>query len=146
MREIETAVEISAPAPTVWRILTDLGRYPAWNPFIPSAEGKAEEGARLKVRIEPPGGRAMTFKPQVTRIRPEREFRWLGRLFIPGLFDGEHIFELEPTGQGSTRFVQREQFRGLLVPLLWSSLDQNTRQGFEKMNAALKEEAEKAGS
>ena len=84
----------------------------------------------------------MTFKPRVTRISEERELRWLGRLLVPGLFDGEHIFEIKPTGKGRIRFVQREQFKGILVPLLWRSLNKNTRQGFTEMNAALKKRAE----
>ncbi|HLE55364.1 MAG TPA: SRPBCC domain-containing protein [Thermoplasmata archaeon] len=61
---------------------------------------------------------------------------------IPGLFDGEHIFEIEPAGAGRTRFVQREVFRGLLVPVLARSLDRDTKRGFEEMNRALKMRAE----
>jgi hypothetical protein len=30
------------------------------------------------------------FKPKVLSVRPERELRWLGRLFVRGVFDGEH--------------------------------------------------------
>ena len=85
----------------------------------------------------------MTFKPRVTRVVPEREFRWLGRLLIPGLFDGEHVFEIKPLGENRSGLVQREKFRGLLVPLLWRSLNTSTRQGFNEMNAALKLKAEK---
>ena len=102
-----------------------------------------EEGAGLKVHIAPPGGKPMTFTPRVTRVVPEREFRWLGRLLMPGLFDGEHIFEIKPLGENRSSLVQREEFRGLLVPLMWSSLDTRTRQGFNDMNAALKAKAEK---
>ncbi len=148
MREITTETEIRASAEHVWRILTDFGRFEAWNPFIRQAEGHVEEGARLKIRIEPPGGRAMTFRPTVTRAVPGRELRWLGRVVMPGLFDGEHIFEIEPlgetepAGEGRVRFVQRERFRGLLVPLLWGRMEASTRQGFHAMNAALKERAE----
>ena len=40
--------------------------------------------------------------------------------------------------------VQREEFRGVLVPFFWKSLDTHTRQGFEAMNAALKQRAEAA--
>lgn len=142
MREIRSEIEIQAPAEVVWDVLADFGRFGEWNPFMPRAEGNVEEGARLEVRIEPPGGTGMTFKPMVTRLRPRRELRWLGRLWIPGLFDGEHIFEIESLGEDAVRFVQRERFKGLLVPLLWRSLDRNTRQGFEQMNRALKERAE----
>ena len=53
-----------------------------------------------------------------------------------------YVFRLSPTTRGGTRFVQREEFRGLLVPLLWSSVSRNTQRGFEAMNAALKERAE----
>ena len=40
------------------------------------------------------------------------------------------------------RFTQREEFRGVLVPLLWKQLDTRTRAGFEAMNEALKARAE----
>ena len=142
MREISTEIEINAPAGSVWTVLTDFQRYPEWNPFIPDAQGDVREGARLRVRIEPPGGRGMTFRPTVRRVREDRELRWLGHLFVPGLFDGEHIFELESAGEGTTRFVQRERFKGILVPILWGSLETNTRRGFEEMNAALKARVE----
>jgi hypothetical protein len=70
-----------------------------------------------------------------------RELRWLGRVLLPGIFDGEHVHELEPRGPDRTRYVQREKFRGILVPLLGRTLEA-TRLGFEKMNAALEARAE----
>ena len=142
MGELNTEIEINAPADQVWKILTDLKQFTAWNPFITQAEGEIREGARLRVRIEPPGGTPMTFRPTVIRASPGRELRWLGRLFLPGIFDGEHSFEMSPLGEGRTRFVQREECRGLLVPFLWNGLATNTRSGFEAMNVALKEQAE----
>ena len=74
----------------------------------------------------------------------EHALRWLGRLLVPGLFDGEHSFTIRPLAEDRVRFVQREEFKGLLVPLFARSLDANTRRGFEQMNAALKERAESA--
>ena len=58
-----------------------------------------------------------------------------------GVFDGRHIFELEPTPVG-TRLVQREEFTGILVPLFARSLDKGTKAGFEAMNLAIKQRAE----
>lgn len=144
MKSLRTGIHIDAPPEAVWRILTDFARYPDWNPFIPRAEGPVREGATIEVRIEPPGGRGMTFRPALTRVTPNRELRWLGHLWIPKLFDGEHIFELHPSEAGGTRFVQRENFGGLLVPLVWGSMETSTRRGFEAMNEALKERAEGA--
>ena len=75
---------------------------------------------------------------------PDRELRWLGRLFVPGIFDGEHFFELAPLEEGrSTRFTQGERFKGILVPFLRRSLDNGTRKGFEAMNQALKDRVER---
>ena len=84
----------------------------------------------------------MTFKPIVVRVAPERELRWLGRLILPGLFDGEHIFEISRIGDQRVRLTQRETFKGVVVSLLWRSLSNNTRAGFEAMNMALKARAE----
>lgn len=142
--QLHTEIDIDASPETVWAILTDLTAYSDWNPFITSSDGEVVEGGRLVNRLEPPGGRAMTFTPTVTEVDESRVFEWLGRLGVPGVFDGRHRFELVPTEHG-TRLIQTEHFRGVLVPFLKKSLDTNTVAGFEAMNHALKERAESPG-
>ncbi|MGH3033145.1 MAG: SRPBCC family protein, partial [Gaiellaceae bacterium] len=87
-------MEIAAPPERIWEILTDFASYPDWNPFIRRISGEPTVGSRLEVRIEPPDSRGMTFKPTVIKAEPTRELAWLGRLLLPGVFDGEHHFEL----------------------------------------------------
>lgn len=141
-KEIRTEIVIKASPSKVWEILTDFSKYPQWNPFITTLEGAAVEGSKLKARIEPPGASGMTFKPTLLSVKQNQELRWLGHLLIPGLFDGEHIFELYENTDGSTTFVQREQFKGVLVPLFSKMLDVNTVNGFGLMNSRLKARAE----
>lgn len=142
MKEIYTDIEIQASVEKIWKILTDFTHFSQWNPFIHRISGKAVEGEQLEVVIQPPGSTQLTFRPKVLKAEPNRELRWLGHLFIPGLFDGEHIFTIDPVGGNRTRFIQREVFQGLLTPLLARQLDRNTRYGFEAMNIALKRQAE----
>ncbi len=139
--QLHTEVEIDATPETVWAVLTDLAAYHEWNPFITSAEGSVAVGEKLVNRLDPPGGRAMTFKPTVTAVEDQRVFEWLGRLGLPGIFDGRHRFELVPT-DGGTRLIHTEHFKGVLVPFMKKSLDSQTVAGFEAMNAALKSRAE----
>jgi hypothetical protein len=142
VKELRTEIEIEAPAERVWQVLTDFVAFPQWDPFIRKATGEAKAGARLEVYLQPSGARGMTFRPTVIRAEPNRELGWLGRLFLRGLFDGEHVFTIEPIGSGRVRFAQRELFSGLLVPLFARGLDADTRRGFEEMNQALKARAE----
>jgi hypothetical protein len=139
---IDTEIEIAAAPERVWAILADFARYPEWNPFIRSIDGRLEEGARLTAHIVPPNGRGMTFRPRVTALEPARELRWLGRLGVPGIFDGEHRLVIEPLADGRTKLRHSESFRGVLVPMLAKSLDTGTRAGFEAMNRALKARVE----
>lgn len=140
MRLIDTHLEIATPPLRVWNVLTDFARFREWNPFIVRIEGSPEPGARLRVEIKPPGKSAMTFTPTVLAARPGKELRWRGRALLPGIFDGEHAFELEERG-GICVFRQSERFTGLLVPLLGGVLAA-TERGFQAMNAALKKRAE----
>lgn len=142
MHEIRTEIIVNASAARVWDVLTDFDAHPEWNPFVRRIEGKPEAGGRLKVSIQPPGGKGMTFKPAVLKAEPNRELRWLGRVLLPGIFDGEHYFVIEPLEAGRVRFIHAERFSGLLVAMLKTSLDKGTRAGFELMNEALKARAE----
>ena len=142
--ELTSQIEINATPERVWEVLTDFDAFEQWNPFMRRASGNPQAGERLEVFMDPPGGKSMTFHPEVLKSEPGREFRWLGHLVVPGLFDGEHIFEIEPLGENRARLVQREEFHGILVPLLRRSLETSTTRGFEAMNQALKERAEAA--
>jgi hypothetical protein len=114
MHEIHTEIAIRAPSERVWSILTDFRSYPSWNPFITHIEGKPEKGHRLRVTIKPVGGRPMTFKPTILWVVPKQGLRWLGHLYIPGLFDGDHscVFEQRDSNTRS--------FRASALPGCWS--------------------------
>lgn len=113
-----------------------------WNPFITAVSDPLHLNARLSVRIIPPGKSGVTFKPTVMKLDKDRELRWLGRLLIAGLFDGEHYFLLGPDGDNGTSFTQGEKFNGLLMRFLGSTLAP-TEAVFKLMNEALKAEVEK---
>jgi len=87
--------------------------------------------------------RAARFRPTVTVVDEGREFRWLGRFGVSGLYDGEHRFVLEPLDDGRrTRLFHAERFSGILAGLVNRWLGDSTERGFEAMNGALKGRAE----
>ena len=142
MKRLHTDIDIEASPDQVWSVLVDLARYSDWNPFIVEAEGAVEVGARLRLRMSPPGGRPVTLEPKATVVVPGRLFEWLGRVAVPGLFSGRHRFELHRTETG-TRVEHSEVFTGVLVPFLARSLDAHTLPGLVALNDALKIQAEK---
>lgn len=140
MRVISATVDIDAPPDQVWGVLADLDGYPDWNPFIQSASGRLAEGETLTLRMVPAQGRAMTFRPRLLAVRPGVLLRWIGRLIVPGIFDGTHQFALEDLG-GHTRLNQSEAFGGILVPFTGRTISR-TEGDFRALNQALKQRAE----
>jgi hypothetical protein len=140
MRVIHTETEIEAPPAAVWSVLTDFAAYPEWNPFITEASGTLAVGEILSLHMVPGEGRAQTFTPEVRAVRENAELVWLGALRWSWLFSAEHRFTLSEVG-GATRLVQSEVFRGALVGLLRSTIDQ-TEKDFRALNAALKDRVE----
>jgi hypothetical protein len=141
-RRIRSAIEIRAPIDTVWRVLTDFGAYPEWNPHIRRVIGTAKQGGRLAIHSQPPGGRAIVMRPRVIIWAPPNELRWRSTFLNRRLFSGEHGFKLEPTDANRVRFVQDETFSGLLVPLYSRLRLPRTRHGFHDTNEALRDRAE----
>ncbi len=145
MKKLETEIIINARPEQVWAVLTDFARYPSWNPFVRAIDGAQRVGGRLVVRLQPPGSQAMTFQPIVQQWAVYQGFSWKGKLWVKGLFDGEHYFRLVGTPDGQTRFVHGENFSGILIGLLGDMLDR-TKEGFEAMNQALKVAVEGQGA
>jgi hypothetical protein len=145
-KELVSSIDIEAPPSVVWKELVDFGAYSTWNPFITSAEGPAEVGGRLTLRMQPATGPAITLRPTVVEVVEGRRLHWQGRFGIRGLFDADHLFVIEPRDAAGSRLVQQERFSGLLVPFLQRSLDRGTLPAFHAMNAALKDRAERAAA
>jgi hypothetical protein len=145
-KQLATQIDIDASPAQVWDVLSDLGAYQEWNPFIVRADGRAETGSRLTLRMQPATGRAVTLRPTVLEAERGSRLRWLGRVGVPGVLDADHSFTIEARVGGGARLWQEETFRGVLVPLLARSLDRGTLPGFAAMNEALRQRAERAAT
>jgi hypothetical protein len=140
---VYSEIVINASPERVWKEFTDFESYASWNPFIKSLKGIPVVGGKIEVLLAPPGKKGMTFKPEVLAFDSAKQLSWIGKLLIKGLFDGEHTFILKDSKDGTTTFIQFERFIGILVPLMKKMLDENTLNGFNQMNEALKIRCEK---
>ncbi len=122
----------------MWSVLVDFEKYSEWNPFIRQINGEPREGAKLQTHLTTPGGAKRTYEPKVTKVEPEKELRWFGK--VPGFLSGEHIFTIEHAGDGKVKFIHREVFGGLLSSFFKDTDD--VRAGFDEMNKALKARCE----
>ncbi len=142
MTTVSAATWIDAPPEAVWAVLTDLKRYPEWNPLFPEAAGELAVGQRIMVRIARDDGRRAAIHPRVTVLIPDAELGWTGRLpgMPPGLITGEHSFSLK-AANGGTLVVQRETHRGFMARFSGRALD-GAEAGSRALNGALKSRVE----
>ena len=133
---LQASIEIDATPAQVWAVLTDLSRYPDWNPFIVSSRGQVTVGATLTNRMHDATGDT-TFTPTIQVVEPGRELRWLGSVGPGAIFDGQHTFTITQLGPDRVLFTQREDFTGVAVPFYEGHLHADTLPQFRAMNAAL---------
>jgi hypothetical protein len=141
-KSIRTEIIINAPKEKVWDILSNFASYGEWNPFIIRISGAQAKGSRLAVTLLN-GKKEFAMKPKVISVVPNQYFDWLGSLFIKGLFDGHHYFEIEELSPRQVRFIHGEHFSGILSGMILRSIADETRNNFIAMNNALKVRAEK---
>ena len=126
----------------IWSILTNFKEYELWNPFMIKVVGNAILGSKIEVNIKTISGKQRTYFPIITKCEINRELRWKGKSFLPGIFDGERIFVIEKSNDNKVSFLHKEVFKGLGVKLVGNKLDQDLRESFVSMNKALKARAE----
>jgi hypothetical protein len=144
MRQIQTSIDIQAPASLVWAILADFGTYRRWNPLIRRVLGKATTGAAIEVQLRTRQGNVVSIPSKILRARESHELRWLDRWTVPGMFSSERQFRIESLPEGGVRFHHGEQVQGLMAPLLAQRRELGSRSVLEGMNTALKQRAERA--
>jgi hypothetical protein len=137
MKFYEVRRDIAASPAAVWAILTNARRLVESGLGVTRIEGEIQPGARLKIWSDASPGRA--FPLRVAEFEPARRMVWDGGMPL-GLFRGVRQYSLAATMQG-TSFHMREEFSGLMLPLIWRSMPDLTA-SFEKFADGLKAAAE----
>ena len=140
--QIRTEILIDAPAQTIWSILDDLAAYGAWNRVMPKVGGKTLVGQRLDVTLALDGLPEQQIQPEILRIIPLREIRWLTADPTPGVFSAEHWLELVPQENGQTLFRNDEDFGGSALAEMWPVIEPAATASYHQMNRDLKARAE----
>ena len=141
MRISET-LEVAAPAATVWNVITDLARYPEWNPFVVACRSTLEPGAPIDMRV-----RVLPFvaQPQRETIFTHVPGRRLSYGVAPmrlGALASERSHAVEPLAADRARYVSDFRLDGWLAPVVDALLGRRLAAGFAAMTAAIKARAE----
>lgn len=118
MRHYEVRRHLAAEPESVWAALTDADRLVAADTDIQRIDGRIEPGGTFTLWSETAPGRG--FRTTVTRMDAPAVMVWEGGL-PAGLFRGVRTFTLAPAA-GGTDFAMREEFSGLLLPLIWRTM------------------------
>ena len=169
MKQVEAFEEIDAPPEAVWKVLLEFDAYPEWNPLSGRLEELRIEIEPRGIRLESSRS-GPSVETEVLVAQKNRRLAWVVRLPVPFTFDAYHEFRLEPVGserfEGArpsledspdggerpqsepgaraderTQVLQRETFRGVLVPMLLE--EQQVERGLRRMNEAIKYRTER---
>ncbi len=143
-RTIDAWIDIEAAPDRIWDVLVDFPKWGIWNSFIPLVEGKLQKGQTMKIQVNTPGLKPMTFEPKIFSLIQNKEIVW-GGSFLWIIYRGEHLFLLEPLHENRTRFRQIERFHGPMV-LFMGSMIKKTEKGYHQMNNLLKKRVEELAS
>ncbi len=140
MKFFEVSRSINAEPATVWRYLTDPDALVGADAGIEKIDGTFGLGQKfvLKAKVSP---RKFTIK--VVELKPDERMVWESGMPL-GLFKGVPTFTLASTESG-TEFKMREEFTGLMLPLIWKSMP-DLQPSFEQFANALKQVSENAAA
>lgn len=135
--EFSATTTIQASAMTVWAHLTDAAHFPDWEPNVTRIDGQISLGEKITVHTRLS---TRAFPVTVTEFVPGRSMVWASAMPL-GLFRGTRTFTLEARGESETRVTTREEFGGLLLPLIGRTIP-DLQPSFDQFAAALKERSE----
>jgi hypothetical protein len=109
---VSVQTRINAPVEKVWQVLTDFGRYHTWHPILTleCRAGPVAVGTQLQGQSSggPAGGQPVAFT--IVLVQEPNRLAWTGG--DPEVVAGRHSFQLEQLADGTTNFIESEEFTG----------------------------------
>jgi len=144
-------VEIQAPVPLVWKIMTGFDKYPDWNPlnryFRLDKEAKAGDTVSFGPVWGPYDLSEGAPLPETGFDQHETLTVWednccLAYSVISLPFNAERVQHVSSLPDGNTRYQTYERMSGIFNPVVRLFYARKVREGFTANGAALKRRAE----
>ncbi len=129
------SVVINASPALVWAVLSDITRWPSWQPDIQRTAVDEPLGAGTRFRWTMPDG---TIHSRVVLFVPGHRLAWTGHLLM---FRAIHVWTLASLPNGDTKVTTTETLSGWPIALFYSSDD--LRQADQRWLDALRLETER---
>lgn len=142
MAVVSAEIEIAAPSERVWEILTDLERYPDWNPFTQKVESTLELGAEVHLYTRLRSERLVHRVEYVTAHVPGERICWGMTMGARIVLAAERRQILTPLDAARTRYLSDDRISGMLTPIVMAFWGAAMQRGFDAVAAALKKRAE----
>ncbi len=140
MLTIQEQTIVNASSETVFNIITDLGRYEEWNPWIIEACGIPEEGQLINVKAKM-GDRVISVQHRIIISKPNIEFRWCDVGWFTKLAYGERARFIRSLSNGGVEYRVELTVTGLFCWFVKLVYGKSLKAGLKVETNALKERA-----
>jgi hypothetical protein len=139
----EAAVTINASPAEVWKVLTDIERYPDWNHYATSAIGDLRIGGEVEINVPRQGERRGPVNNRVTELVVNQRLCWRSLSWYRWLVYGVRCRHLDLQPDGSTVFREVETMHGPLAGVIRRTLGPQLLRGIQTECDSLKQEVER---
>lgn len=129
-------IHINAKPETIWKVLTDIEKWPKWNSKITDSTLKEEPNIGTSFTWKTNGSR---IKSQIHTFDSDKAIGWIGQTFGAKAI---HNWVLEPTKNG-TKVAVKESMEGWFIFLLRKKMNNILEEDMQYWLEKLKIECEK---
>ena len=138
---IDNVLDIDAPADVVWEVISDLPRYPEWNPFCLECRSTLKPGDPIDMTVK------LMRKPQQQRewmleYVAGRRFAYQMKPAPLGALSSFRSHDVEATNAQRTRYRSYFHLKGWFKFVVMGLFRDKLEVGFAGMSQAIKDRAE----
>ncbi len=140
--EIDETLDVRAPSPLLWEVITDLDRYGEWNPFVVTCRSSLREGDPIDMKVQIFERFVQPQRETILEHRPGERLCY-GLAPMPlGALASRRCHEVIDLGSHTSRYRSHFLLSGWLSPITRALLGSRLERGFRSMTRALVQRAE----
>ncbi|MEM9051331.1 MAG: SRPBCC domain-containing protein [Bacteroidota bacterium] len=135
-KSVHHEITIDATPEKVWQVLTDMEKYPEWNPTMQLVSGEVKEGNKVRYQFTQDPENVSEMDAVVVEVSPNEVLNQKGGM--PMILTFDHRYIIEESGN-QTKMTIHEDYAGIGVNF-WNP--KAVEEAYGRLNEALKARVE----